>query len=276
MNMNTTALQNNFCVAAIQTVASTSLDNNLQQAEQLIERAARAGARLIVLPEYFCLMGRHDLDKLALREPLGQGPIQEFLQEQAKKHGVWLVGGTLPLESPDSHRIYNTSLVFNPEGKQVARYDKVHLFGFRKGTESFDEAVSIRPGENAPQTFDAPCGKVGLSICYDLRFPELFRAMGEVNLIVLPAAFTYTTGAAHWEVLLRARAIENQCYVLASAQGGKHENGRRTWGHSVLIDPWGDIVQSLPEGPGFVTGTIDLERLADVRLALPALKHRTM
>jgi nitrilase len=274
--MDTITLRDNFRVAAIQTVASTNLDDNLHQAGKLIDKAARAGAQLIVLPEYFCLMGWHDLDKLALREPLGHGPIQEFFQTQAKQHGIWLVGGTLPLESPDSDRIYNTSLVFDPAGKQVARYDKIHLFGFRKGTESYDEAVSIRPGENAPQKFDAPCGKVGLSICYDLRFPELFRAMGEVNLIVLPAAFTYTTGSAHWEVLLRARAIENQCYVLAAAQGGKHENGRRTWGHSVLIDPWGDIVESLPEGPGFVSGTIDLQRLADVRLALPALKHRTM
>ncbi len=269
-------LQDNFRVAAIQTVASTALDTNLKQAEELIAQAASAGAQLIVLPEYFCLMGQHDQDKVALREAIGSGPIQEFFQAQAQQHGIWLVGGTLPLESPDSGRIYNSSLVFDPQGKQIARYDKIHLFGFKKAKESYDESISIRPGENAPQTFDAPCGKVGLSICYDLRFPEMFRAMGEVNLIVLPAAFTYTTGSAHWEVLLRARAIENQCYVLASAQGGKHENGRRTWGHSVLIDPWGDIIDSLPEGPGFVTGTIDLQRLADVRLALPALKHRTM
>lgn len=269
-------MQDSFRVAAIQTVASTNLDDNLQQAGKLIGKAAQAGSRLIVLPEYFCLMGQHDLDKLALREPLGQGPIQAFLRAQARQHDIWLIGGTLPLESPDSDRIYNSSLVFDPSGKQVARYDKIHLFGFHRGTESYDEAVSIRPGENLPQTFDAPCGKVGLSICYDLRFPEMFRAMGEVNLIVVPAAFTYTTGKAHWEILLRARAIENQCYVLASAQGGKHENGRRTWGHSVLIDPWGDIIQSLPEGPGFVSGAIDLQRIADVRLALPALKHRTM
>lgn len=269
-------IKDNFCVAAIQTVSSTDVDANLQQAAGLIEQAVQAGADLVALPEYFCLMGRHDKDKIAFREVAGSGPIQEFLQSQARQHGIWLVGGTLPLVSPDSDRIYNTCLVFDPDGVQRARYDKIHLFGFKKGEESFDESISIRPGENPPQVFDAPCGKTGLSICYDLRFPEIFRALGVVNLIILPSAFTFTTGQAHWEILLRARAIENQCYLLAPAQGGKHENGRRTWGHSVLIDPWGDIIDCLPEGPGFVKGNIDLQRLDGVRQALPALKHRTM
>ncbi|CAM5413566.1 carbon-nitrogen hydrolase family protein [Eoetvoesiella caeni] len=270
------ALKEDFRVAAVQTVSSTSLEQNLKQAGSLIAEAAADGAELIALPEYFCLMGRHDRDKVTLREVVGDGPIQNFLSQQARRHGVWLVGGTLPLVSPDSDRIYNTSMVYDPEGNFVARYDKIHLFGFTKGDESYDESVSIRPGENSPQVFDTPCGRVGLSICYDLRFPELFRAFGEVSLIVLPAAFTYTTGSAHWEVLLRARAIENQCYVLAPAQGGKHENGRRTWGHSVLIDPWGNIVADLAEGPGFVAGNISQQRMAEVRQALPALMHRTM
>lgn len=271
--MNT---QNSFRVAAIQTVSSTDLNRNLREAGDLIARAAADGAQLIALPEYFCFMGRKDTDKLALKEMPGKGPIQEFLADRAGHHRVWLVGGTVPLDNEEPDRIYNASLVFDPSGKQIARYDKIHLFGFNKGAESFNESVTIRPGDNPPQTFDAPCGRVGLSICYDLRFPEFFRALGDINLLILPAAFTYTTGSAHWEVLLRARAIENQCYVLAAAQGGKHENGRRTWGHSVLIDPWGVIVDSLAEGPGFAIGNMDLERLAEVRASLPALKHRTM
>ncbi|HUG60143.1 MAG TPA: carbon-nitrogen hydrolase family protein [Candidimonas sp.] len=269
-------IKNGFRVAAIQTVSSTQLDENLHSAETLIAQAVQAGAQFIVLPEYFCFMGRKDSDKLAIKEIPGSGPIQDFLSRQAKQHGIWLVGGTLPLDNDDPNRIYNASLVYDPTGEQVARYDKIHLFGFNKGQESYDESISIRPGENSPQTFTAPFGKVGLSICYDLRFPEFFRAMGEVDLIVLPAAFTHTTGSAHWEILLRARAIENQCYVLASAQGGKHENGRRTWGHSVLIDPWGDVVDCIAEGPGFAIGDINLQRLSDVRASLPALKHRTM
>lgn len=267
---------NSFRVAAIQTVSSSSVEENLRQAADLIASAARDGARLIALPEYFCFMGRRDADKLAIKEPPGSGLIQDFLAGQAREHGVWLVGGTLPLDNEEKDRIYNACLVYDPAGKQVARYDKIHLFGFRKGDESYDESISIRPGENKPQVFDAPFGRVGLSVCYDLRFPEFFRAMGELDLIVLPAAFTYTTGSAHWEILLRARAIENQCYVLAAAQGGKHETGRRTWGHSVLIDPWGEIVECLEEGPGHICGTVDLQRIADVRTSLPALKHRTM
>lgn len=263
-------------VAAIQTVTSTQLGQNLDDAAALIGQAVQAGAELIVLPEYFCLMGNKDRDKLAIKEALGSGPIQEFLSSQASKHSIWLVGGTLPLDCGQADRIYNTTLVYDPSGVRVARYDKIHLFGYRKGAESYDESVSIRPGENTPQTFMAPCGQVGLSICYDLRFPEFFRAMGPVNLMVVPAAFTYTTGSAHWDVLLRARAIENQCYVLAAAQGGKHENGRRTWGHSVLIDPWGDVVDSIAEGPGIAIGDMNLQHLRDVRESLPALKHRTM
>lgn len=267
---------NSIKAAAIQMVSSPIVDENLTDAAAWIQVAAQKGARLVVLPEYFCIMGQHDTDKLVLREPPGSGPLQEFLSALAREHGIWLVGGTIPLAIPGDERIYNSCLVFGPDGRQQARYDKIHLFGFDNGEDVFSEADTIRAGENPPQTFDGPCGKVGLSICYDLRFPEMYRAMGHVNLIVVPSAFTFTTGRAHWEILLRARAIENQCYVLAAAQGGRHKTGRRTWGHSVLIDPWGKIIDQRPEGPGIVTGDIDLDRIERVRSALPALAHRTL
>lgn len=267
---------NVFKVSAIQMVSGTSVQANLDKAAELIAQAAAQGARLVVLPEYFCFLGRRDPEKLAFMETPGQGPIQSFLSEAARKHGIWLLGGTLPLQSEDPDRIYNAMLVYDPQGTQVARYDKIHLFGFRKGEEAYDESISIRPGANGPQVVETPAGRVGLSVCYDLRFPELYRAMGDVSLIVVPAAFTYTTGSAHWEILLRARAIENQCYVLAAAQGGKHENGRRTWGHSMLIDPWGEVLQCLPEGEGVVLGDIDPARMNDIRLSLPALRHRVI
>ncbi|HZH56365.1 nitrilase-related carbon-nitrogen hydrolase [Yanghanlia caeni] len=265
-----------FQVAAIQMVSSTSVQANLDAAARLIDQAGAQGAQLVLLPEYFCFLGRRDPEKLALMEAPGSGPIQQFLADTARRHGIWLLGGTLPLQSEDANRIYNALLVFDPAGNQVARYDKIHLFGFRKGQESYDESISIRPGSNGPQVVDTPLGKVGLSVCYDLRFPELYRAMNDVSLIVVPSAFTYTTGSAHWEILLRARAIENQCYVLAAAQGGKHENGRRTWGHSMLIDPWGDVVACLPEGEGAVTAALDLGRIESVRQSLPALAHRVI
>lgn len=267
---------NVFKVSAVQMVSGTSVQANLDKAAELIAQAAAQGARLVVLPEYFCFLGRRDPEKLAFMETPGQGPIQSFLSEAARKHGIWLLGGTLPLQSEDPDRIYNAVLVYDPQGTQVARYDKIHLFGFRKGEEAYDESISIRPGANGPQVVETPAGRVGLSVCYDLRFPELYRAMGDVSLIVVPAAFTYTTGSAHWEILLRARAIENQCYVLAAAQGGKHENGRRTWGHSMLIDPWGEVLHCLPEGEGVVLGDIDPARMNDVRLSLPALRHRVI
>jgi nitrilase len=220
-------------------------------------------------------MGMTDRDKVAHAEQPGDGPIQDALAGLAREHGIWLIGGTLPLVSGDAGRVLNTTLVYDPQGRHVGRYDKIHLFGFSKGEESYDEARTIVPGETIG-SFDAPFGKVGLAICYDLRFPELFRAMGECALIVVPAAFTHTTGLAHWEVLLRARAIENQCYVLASAQGGEHPNRRRTFGHSMLIDPWGDVKDVLPEGEGVVSGEIDPDYIAKVRESLPALKHRKL
>ncbi len=262
-------------VAAVQMVSSPNVDDNLETARRLLAQAAREGAALVTLPEYWPIMGMLDTDKVAHAEQPGRGLIQDFMAAQAREHGIWLIGGTMPLASDDAGRVLNTTLVYDPQGQAVGRYDKIHLFGFTKGQESYDEARTIVPGA-AVGSFEAPFGRVGLSVCYDLRFPELYRAMGECALIVVPAAFTHTTGMAHWEVLLRARAIENQCYVLASAQGGTHRNGRRTFGHSMLINPWGDVVGQVAEGEGVVLGEIDTDFLANVRQSLPALKHRKL
>jgi predicted amidohydrolase len=256
-------------------VSTPDVGQNMASARRLLGEAAASGAELVTLPEYWPIMGMADTDKVAHAEQPGAGPIQDFMAQMALEHGIWLVGGTLPLASDAAGRVLNTTLVYDPSGRQVARYDKIHLFGFNKGAESYDEARTIVPGE-AVGSFEAPFGRVGLSVCYDLRFPELYRAMGECALIVVPAAFTHTTGRAHWEVLLRARAIENQCYVLASAQGGMHANGRRTWGHSMLVDPWGEVKAVLAEGEGVVSGELDPAFLAGVRESLPALRHRTM
>ncbi|MDR0245648.1 MAG: carbon-nitrogen hydrolase family protein [Burkholderia sp.] len=264
-----------FRVAALQMVSTPDVTRNLAEARRLIAEAAGEGAQLVLLPEYFCFMGHRDTDKLALAEPYQDGPIQHFLADAARRHGIWVIGGTLPLKAPEPDRVLNTTLVFDPSGHEAARYDKIHLFNFEKGDESFDEARTIRAGDTVV-AFDAPFGRVGLSVCYDLRFPELYRRMGDCALIVVPSAFTYTTGRAHWETLLRARAVENQCYVLAAAQGGKHENGRRTWGHSMLIDPWGEIVAVRDVGASVVLGAIDPQRMADVRQSLPAWRHRVL
>ncbi len=262
-------------VAAVQMISSPNVTENIAVARRLVRQAAATGAQLVVLPEYWPIMGLTDSDKVGHAERPGEGPIQAFMAEAAREHGIWLIGGTLPLVSPNAAKVMNTTLVFDPEGKNASRYDKIHLFGFTKGSEHYDEARTIVPGESVVM-FDAPFGRVGLAVCYDLRFPELFRAMGECTLMIVTAAFTHTTGLAHWEVLLRARAIENQCYVLASAQGGLHPNGRRTFGHSMLIDPWGEIKSVLAEGEGVVSGEIDPAYLASVRESLPALKHRKM
>lgn len=262
-------------VAAIQMVSTPDVASNIATARRLVAEAAAAGATLVSLPEYWPIMGLQDTDKVAHAEPDGDGPIQAFLAGAAREHGIWLAGGTLPLVSPSAGKVMNTTLVYDPQGAAVGRYDKIHLFGFNKGAESYDEARTIVPGKNVV-TFDAPFGKVGLAVCYDLRFPELFRAMGECTLMLVPAAFTHTTGSAHWEVLLRARAIENQCYVLAAAQGGTHASGRRTFGHSMLIDPWGKVTALLEEGEGVVVGEIDQALIDSVRSSLPALKHRRL
>ncbi len=260
-------------IAALQMVSGPDVDRNLADADRLLAEAAAAGARLAVLPEYFPLITSDETAKVRIREQEGDGPLQNFLRDAARRHKLWLIGGSCPMEAGSPDKVKNSTLVFDDAGRRVARYDKVHLFGFRKGEECYDESATIEAG-NEVVAFDGPCGQIGLSICYDLRFPELFRAMGEVDLIVLPAAFTYTTGQAHWEVLLRARAIENQCYVLASAQGGRHPSGRRTWGDSMIIDPWGEVLARLPEGPGVVVADLDPARIADVRASLPALRHR--
>jgi deaminated glutathione amidase len=262
-------------VAAIQMISSPSVEENLATAQRLVAQAAAGGAKLVVLPEYWAIMGQQETDKLAHAERPGSGPIQDGMAQMARQHGIWLIGGTLPLVSEQAGKVLNTTLVYDPQGEPAGRYDKIHLFGFTRGAESYNESRTIVAGSQV-RSIEMPFGRVGLSVCYDLRFPELYRAMGDCALIVLPAAFTHTTGRAHWEVLLRARAIENQCYVLASAQGGLHPNGRRTWGHSMLIDPWGEIKAVLPEGEGVVIGDIDPLFLAGVRESLPALAHRTM
>ena len=264
-------------VAAVQMVSKPDIAANLRDAAALIAEAVAQEARLVALPEYFCLMGR-ETDKVAARETDGSGPIQDFLAETAARHRIWLAGGTVPLAAPQPDRVMNSVLVYGPDGARVARYDKIHLFAFATGEESYDEARTIAPGR-AVRSFalsptDGPALKVGLSVCYDLRFPELYRSLGQPDLILVPAAFTATTGRAHWLTLLRARAIENLAYVLAPAQGGRHENGRATFGHSGLFDPLRETVAQLDQGPGVIVGEVDAERIASVRASLPALAHR--
>jgi nitrilase len=261
-------------IAAIQTVSGPEVVANLARAEALIADAVTVGARLVALPEYFALMTGDDSARTRVCEREGSGPIQDFLSETAARHGLWIIGGTLPLAADAPDKTRNAVLVFDDRGNRVVRYDKIHLFGFSRGAECYHEAATIEPGTRLT-CFDSPAGRVGLAVCYDLRFPELFRAMGKVDLIVLPAAFTHTTGQAHWEVLLRARAIENQCYLLAAAQGGMHPHGRRTWGHSMIVDPWGEVLACRrPDGAGVVSAMLDPGRIADVRQNLPALDHR--
>lgn len=260
-------------LAALQMISTPEVQENLATAERLIEEAAGLGAELLVLPEYFPLIGATDAARLAARETEGQGPIQDFLARMAEKNRLWLIGGSIPLAAQDPAKLRNSCLVFNPQGERVARYDKIHLFGFHKDDEHYDEALTIEPGQRIV-TCETPCGKTGLSICYDLRFAELYRRMGEVNLIVVPAAFTDTTGRAHWEVLLRTRAIENQCYVVAAAQGGQHPGRRVTHGNSMIIDPWGEILARMDKGEGVIVADFDAQHLADIRARLPALQHR--
>lgn len=264
-----------FRVAAVQTVSGGDVAANLRAIEPLVIDAVSRGARLVLLPEYFGIFGAHASDKVAVREADGAGTQQSFLSRLAREHAVWIIGGTVPIAIPDPARVRSAALVYGPDGARVARYDKIHLFAFSQGTERYDEGRTIEPGTE-PVAFDAPCGRVALSVCYDVRFPELYRRFHELALIVVPSAFTAVTGAAHWHLLLRARAVENQCYVLAAAQGGAHGNGRRTYGHSLLVDPWGVVLAEHDEGPGIVVGDIDPERLAQIRRELPALEHRRL
>ena len=262
-------------VALIQMVSAPDLDHNLRRAEALIEEAASRDAQLVSLPEYFCLLGRRDTDKVGLREPWGEGPIQQFLVDVAKRYKIWLAGGTIPIQCQDPRRVRNSQLMIDPLGQVRARYDKIHLFGFQKGSERFNESDTIEPG-SSPVLCDIGHWRFGMSICYDLRFPELYRRLAPADALLVPSAFTYTTGQAHWEILLRARAIENQCYVLAAAQGGEHPNGRRTWGHSMVIDPWGEVMAQQAEAEAVVFASLERERIAQVRGMLPALAHRVL
>lgn len=267
-------------IAALQMVSGTDVSRNLRSARSLLERAAAQGVELAVLPEYFCILGRRDTDKLQVQEAFGRGPIQSFLAQAARELGLWIAAGTLPLSTPDPARVRNSLLVFNPQGECTARYDKIHLFRFDNGSELYDETHVLEAGTQ-PVCFDLTSRsegvfRIGLSICYDLRFPELYRhyASQGAHVLLVPSAFTHTTGQAHWDVLLRARAIENLAYVLAPAQGGLHENGRRTWGHSLVANPWGELLAQQAEGEGVVMADIRLASLQQYRSQLPALAHR--
>ena len=262
-------------IAGIQMASGPSVAANLSEAERLIKIAAEQGAKLIVLPEYFAIMGVKDTDKVKAAEQEGSGQIQQFLSATAKKRDVWIVAGSIPIQSETKGKVYNACMVYDNKGKLVARYNKIHLFGLNLGNEKYHEESTIVPG-NRVVTVDSPFGKIGLSICYDLRFPELYRAMGNVDLILVPSAFTETTGKAHWETLIRARAIENLCYVLAPAQGGYHASGRETHGDSMIVDPWGVVLDRLPRGSGVVIASMNLDYQASLRKSLPALTHRTV
>jgi deaminated glutathione amidase len=264
-----------FKVAAVQMASGPNVEGNLKEARRLIEKAAEQGARLIVLPEYFPIMGLKETDKVKAGEQPGSGAIQDFLGEMARKHKAWIVGGSIPLASSTPSKVLNTCLVFNELGEQVARYDKIHLFNLDLGNEHYHEANTIEPG-NKVVVVDSPFGRIGLAVCYDLRFPELFRAMKNVDIIVLPSAFTETTGKMHWEVLVRARAIENLAYVIAAAQGGYHVSGRETHGHSMIVDPWGRVLDQLTRGSGVVVAEVNPSYQASLRASLPALSHRTL
>jgi nitrilase len=266
--------------AAIQTVSTPDVDRNLEAAARLIAGAVREGAEWVALPEYFCLMGQRDDAKLDIAEDDGDGRIQSFLSDTAREHKIVLVGGTVPIRGKTPGRVRNSCCVHGPDGKRLARYDKIHLFAFDNGREQYDEARVLEAGDQ-PVAFETGGWRAGLSVCYDLRFPELYRALMRppCDVLFVPSAFTYTTGLAHWLLLLRTRAVENQCYVVAPAQGGHHENGRRTFGHSAVIDPWGQVLSCAHEGgegPGFAIAELSHERINEVRVQLPALRHRKL
>ena len=267
-------------VAAIQMASGPNVDANLHEAGRLIGQAASAGAELIVLPENFALMGIQEEDKVAIRESQGNGPIQKFLAEQAKQNNVWLVGGTIPIECPDPKKIYAACLLYDSEGNCIERYDKIHLFDVDlvDTGESYNESETIECGNSGLKVVDSPFGKIGFAVCYDLRFPELFRCLLDVGaqIVVLPAAFTAATGHAHWESLLRARAIENLIYVIASAQGGYHINGRATYGNSMVIDPWGAILNRIKNGTGMAIADVNIDYLESRRKTFPCIEHRQL
>ena len=261
-------------------VSSDSLNENLQIAEKLINEAVGKQAKFVTLPENFSLMGKEDADRLATQESFGQGPIQTFLAEQSKKNNIWLLGGTIPLKSETPDKVYAASLLYDPRGNCAVCYNKIHLFDVlvnEDSQESYRESATFEAG-NEIVVAQTEIGNIGLSVCYDLRFPELYRKMHKdnVQIITAPSAFTATTGEAHWETLLRSRAVENLCYVIASNQGGTHANGRKTWGHSMIVDPWGTVLAELDKGSGVAIAAIDLEMQAKLRSRFPALKHRKL
>lgn len=267
-------------VAAIQMVSSANLAENLASAAALIDRAAADGAELAVLPEYFPIISDNERDKFAVREPFGNGNVQKFLAEQARTHKLWLMAGSIPLDSGDPGHVYNSCLLYNPDGKVVARYDKIHLFDVQvdaSGKETYNESNTIMAGSGVVVA-KTPFAQIGMSICYDLRFPELYRRMlaQDISIITVPSAFTYTTGQRHWELLLRARAVENLCFVIASNQGGQNTARRSTWGHSMIVDPWGEILAVVEQGPGVACVDIDLGKLSSLRKSFPALEHRKL
>lgn len=262
-------------VAAIQMASSPSVGANLIEAERLVEKAAAQGARLVVLPENFAIMGKTETDKLDVAEEDGKGPIQDFLARTAERFKIWLVGGTMPMRTT-SGKARAACLVYDDKGRRAGRYDKIHLFDVSvPGTEeTYKESATIEAGEDA-LVLDTPFGRLGLTVCYDIRFPELYRQMAAVGMDILavPSAFTARTGAAHWEILVRARSVENLCYTIAANQGGFHLNGRETYGHSMIVDPWGVVLAKLPQGAGVVTAEFDRDRLEKVRASFPALEH---
>jgi predicted amidohydrolase len=263
-------------IAAVQMVSGPEVAENLEAAGRLAAAAAAAGAKLVALPENFYIIGRHEGDKVRARERDGDGPIQDFLRETAQKHSIWLLGGTVPIETKDESRIRSASLLYDDTGRRVARYDKMHVFRFDGGgTETYDESRTVEPGEGAVAV-DSPFGRIALSVCYDVRFPELYRSLGAFDLMLVPSAFTVPTGSAHWETLMRARAIENQAYVVAPAQGGTHAAGRRTYGHSMIVDPWGEVLGVRVNGEGVVLAELDIARIQQVRAQLPALQNRRL
>ena len=269
-------------IAAIQMASGTNISANLNEISRQILSAVKAGAKLIVLPENFAIMGFQDADQIKVAEDEGTGPIQDFLSAQAKNNKVWIVAGTVPLKLNSDNanyenKVYSACLVYNEKGEVVSRYDKIHLFDVHLEitSETYNESETIEAGNKAI-VVETPFGKIGLAICFDLRFPELFRqlVLHGAEVIVLPSSFTAITGKAHWEVLLRARAIENLCYVVASAQGGYHVNGRQTHGDSMIVDPWGTILDHLPQGSGYVIADVDIENINNIRKNFPVLQNR--
>ena len=267
------------CVAAIQMASGPNIDANLNEAARSINSAAKAGAGLIVLPENFALMANHEIDNVKNAEQDGEGKIQSFLSEQAKLNSAWIVGGTVPILTDAGDKIRAACIVYNDKGERVARYDKIHLFDVElvDSNEHYTESKTIEPGDQVA-VVDSPFGKLGIAICYDLRSPELFRAMLDqgAEIFVVPSAFTAITGRAHWEVIVRARAIENLSFVIAAAQGGYHVSGRETHGDSMIVDPWGNVLDRLPQGSGFVLAHIDEEKLKSTRRNFPAIEHRKL